>query len=361
MKILCLTLLALGLAAGTTRAQSPKEQAREKGITAVRIMDEGKVDEAIALLTEARRLDPTDYNYPYELGYAYYLKKDYPQALTLFKEVVQFKQATDRCYQMLGNLYDFNGDTTAAVATYEAGLKRFPKAGRLYLERGNMLFAAKRYNAALPYYEQGIAAEPDFASNYYRAALLYCNSSERMWGLLYAEAFMNLERNSARTAEISELLYQTYKDGVYAKSATAGGVQLSRLVVMAPPKGKKLVMPLGVPYTATMTMSLPLEQMAAESERSLATLHLLRSSFIKNWYAQQHERQYPSALFDFQRRLTELGHAEAYTHWLLMKGRETETDAWIAAHPQQWQQFTTWFKDNPLQLDAKHRVSGQPN
>ncbi len=69
----------------------------------------------------------------------------------------------------------------------------------------------KDYNKALTYFEKGIEVAPNYSSNYYWCARLYCNSTEEVWGMIYGEIFMNLERNSKRTAEISKLLFDTYK------------------------------------------------------------------------------------------------------------------------------------------------------
>ena len=71
-----LTIKILGLlifltASNITFGQTNKEKALEKGKEALKIEDEGKLEEAIKLLEEAQKLDPDDINYPYELGYAY--------------------------------------------------------------------------------------------------------------------------------------------------------------------------------------------------------------------------------------------------------------------------------------------------
>ena len=86
---------------------------------------------------------------------------------------------------------------------------------------GNVHWGKEEYGKALSYYEKGIEVDPKFSSNYYRATLIYCGSSEKLWGLIYGEVFMNIERNSKRTAEISKLLYDTYKKEIKITDETS--------------------------------------------------------------------------------------------------------------------------------------------
>ena len=46
--------------------QNNKEKALAKGQEAIKLMDNGKLDESIKLLEEAQKLDPDRFDYPYE-------------------------------------------------------------------------------------------------------------------------------------------------------------------------------------------------------------------------------------------------------------------------------------------------------
>src|SRR5215210_2565456 len=81
-----------------TFGQANKEKALEKGKEALKIEDEGKFDEAIKLLEEAQKLDSDDINYPYELGYAYYAKKDYKHASKYLEGILKHKDVNERVY-----------------------------------------------------------------------------------------------------------------------------------------------------------------------------------------------------------------------------------------------------------------------
>lgn len=201
--------------------QTNQEIALEKGKTAIKMMDNGKIDESIKSLEEAQRLDPDRIDYPYELALAHYLKRDYKNTIKILEKIKDRKDVFERLFQLLGNSYDILGKTEKAFEAYNEGLLIFPNSGMIYLEKGNVYLNKNEYNKALKLYEKGIEVDPDFPSNYYRAALLYCNSTEEVWGMIYGEIFMNLERNSKRTAEISKILYDTYKSQITFSSDTS--------------------------------------------------------------------------------------------------------------------------------------------
>ncbi|MFN8360274.1 MAG: tetratricopeptide repeat protein [Candidatus Kapaibacterium sp.] len=334
--------------------QTNKEAALSKGLEAVKLLDEGKIDESILLLQQAQQLDPERVDYPYELAYAYYAKADYSKAIALLEQYLGHKDVTDRFFQLLGNSYDELKNTEKALAAYTAGLQKFPASGSIYLEIGNIYLNKKEYGKALGYYEKGIEVEPKFPSNYYHAARLYCSSSEEVWGMIYGEIFMNLERNSKRTSEISKLLYDTYKHEIKFTSDTSFSVSFSSNSIFIPgnlqdPSAMKLPFGVGV-YEPTLMFS-----MFFITSISIHSLDTIRSAFIDNYFKNGHDKQYPNVLFSYQKRLKDAGHSEAYNHWILMKGDEDGFVKWKAAHAEKWAGFVTWFTANPLQLDDTHK------
>ncbi len=340
-------------------AQTNKEIAYKKGQEAIKLEDEGKYEEALKLLDEAQKLEPEDYNYPYEIGYTYYLQKNYKKAIEIFKKVLKYKNITDQCFQMLGSMYDYYGDADKALNTYDEGLKMFPNSGKLYLEKGTVYWVKKQYDMALPLYEKGIEVDPKFPSNYYRAARIYCSSSEEVWGMIYGEIFMNLERNTDRTAEISKLLFDTYKSEIKVTSDTSFSVSFSKNATMKLNDLKdpsKLKLPYGVGvYEQTLMFS-----MLSIKHIDINSLGNIRSTFIDNYFKNEHDKTYPNILFTYQKKVKEEGHIEAYNHWILMKGDETGFDKWQSENKEKWGSFIKWFGGNGLKInDSNKFYSGQ--
>lgn len=330
-----------------------KEKALEKAQEAIKLMDNGKVDESIKLLKEAQELDPDRFDYPYELAYAHYLKKDYKGAIKILEKNIDHKGATELLFQLLGNSYDMLGKTDKAFASYDAGLKKFPNSGKIYLEKGNAHWIKKEFGEALAYYEKGIEVDPKFPSNYYRAAIIYCSSTEEVWGMIYGEIFMNLERNSKRTAEIGKMLYDTYKREIKFTSDTSMTVSFCQQMAIdvnsiSDPKNFKL--PFCLVFEPTLLLSI-----AIEKGIDINSLDKIRSSFVDNYFTNGHDKTYPNVLFSYQKKVKDAGHIEAYNYWILMKGDEGGFGKWYSENKDKYDSFIKWYVENGLKIDDTNK------
>jgi tetratricopeptide (TPR) repeat protein len=343
----------LALCNATVHAQTNAERAYAKGMEAIQLMDKGEVGRSLELLEEARKLDPKNVHYPYEIAYAHCLNEDYSKSAKILEGLKKHKDANDRVHQLLGNSYSLSGDREKAIKAYEEGLKKFPDSGILHLERGNMEFFIEEYEKALSYYENGIKVDPRFPSNYYWAARLYCSSTEEIWGMLYGEIFMNLERNSKRTAEISKLLYDTYRSEIQQTSDTSMSVSFCKQMVIIVDQltdMENMKLPFCMVYETTL-----LVPVAFTSELDLTGLHGIRQGFIEQYYSMGHDKTHPNVLFDYQKRILDEGHMEAYDHWLLMMGDEDAFTKWQSANEDKWGAFVAWYSNEPLQLDENRK------
>lgn len=348
-------LFALLFLGQLSYGQTNKEQAITKAKEAIKLEDEqGKFDEAIKLFEEAQKLDPENINYPYEMAYAYSGKKDYKKASDILENLLSHKDVHGRVYQALGNAYDYQGKADKAIDAYEKGVKKFPNSGELYLELGNMKIAKKDYNNALTYYEKGIENDPKFPSNYYWASKIFLSTDEEVWGMLYGEIFMNLERNSKRTAEISKLLFDTYKSEIKFTSDTSFGVSFSKNASMnindlKDPKKFKLPFGIGT-YEPILSIAV-----VGEKSIDINSLDKIRNNFVDGYFKGDASKIYPNLLFDYQQKIKIAGHFEAYNHWLLMKGDEDGFEKWQKVNKIKWDNFTKWYSDNRMQVDLTHK------
>jgi tetratricopeptide (TPR) repeat protein len=325
-------------------SQTTKEIAIKKGADAVKLIEKKQYEAAIKLLQEARKADPTNYKYLYQMGLAYHFKKDVKNAILVFSQVIKMPTATPECYVTYGNILDDNGQQENALKIYNDGLSRFPKSGKLYLEKANIFTAQKKYNQAISYYEKGIEAEPMFAPNYYHAAKLYCYSNEEVWGMIYGEIYMNLERNSKRTAETSKLLYDTYKSEIKFISDSTISVSFSK----SGNSTNKNIEPFGVAvYEPTLIAS-----MTGIKNVNINTLDKVRNRFLDLYYWKNFNETYPNVLFEFQKAIKDAGYFDAYNHWLLYKGDETGFTEWQLKNKDTWEKFTTWYKENKINIDS---------
>ncbi len=365
-KLVSLLFMAGALSAQSAAAQSEADQkaAHDRLEAAVTLMDNGQVDSSLVLLEEGRKLYPDNIDFPYEMAYAKYLTKDYEAAADLLKKLQKHKDVSDHVYQLLGNSYDYMGKPKKAIAAYEDGLERFPASGRLHLERGIMGMKAKQYNEALGYFEAGIKGEPDYASNYYWAAKIFCGQTqEEVWGMIYGEMFINLERGSKRTEEISKLLYYTYKSEITFPNDSSVSVSFHKNnVISLDPKGgtedmaQQLVRALTGSFANIYEQSL-LMAVTGEKIVNLQTLDSVRTRFLDAYAKLGKDVTTPVAIFDFQRQLRSLGHLDAYNYWALGLGNQQEFEDWRIANKDKWDKFIAWFREHSLQVTAENKFT----
>ncbi len=333
-------------------AQTNKELAKTKLQQAIKLEDdEGKYDEALVLIAEAQKLDPQNITYPYEMAYTYSEKKEYRKAADILEKLTTHKDVYDQVYQALGNSYDYLGLGDKAIETYKKGLTFFPNSGKLYAELGNMQLNKKNYNDAVSFYEKGIDVDPTYGSNYYRAAKIFFDSENKLWGMIYGELFMNIDRNSNRTREISKLLMENYKSQITFSDGTK--VAFTKTSNLSPAELKILSKVESFPYG--VYEGLLKQASSGQKEININTLSTIRSKFIELYYKKKYNEKYPNVLFDYQREIEKLGHGEAYNHWIVLAGDEDGFNKWRDANETKWNDFIKWFTPNALKLDKDHK------
>lgn len=321
---------------------------------ATKLINEGKPEKSIKLLEEAQKLDPEKFDYSYTLAYAHYVQHEYHRAIEVLIKIINHKDITDDYYQLLGNSYSNAGNNTKAVETFEEGLKRFPQAGNLYMELGNIQLTKKEYPKALQYFEKGIEVEPETPSAYYWASKIYCTSEDKIWGMIYGELFINIEKDPKRKAEISKLLFETYKNNITFKDkeavATFTFCKEEPVNVNAKSDSTKYKLPYCMIYQPTLIMST-----VSEKHIDLASLNKIRESFVKNYVDKKMNQYYPNILFEYQYKILQAGHMEAYNYWVLKDGSEEHFMKWKMKNKDKWESFEKWFADNRLLLDDTHK------
>jgi len=341
-------LILFILFARLSYAQTNQDKAYGLGIKAVQKMDSGQVKESVKLLEQAIKLDPDNFAYPYEIAYAKYTEKDYKGAIKILEKIENYKNVTDRLYQMLGNSYDNLGKSDKAIETYNRGLKKFPQSGYLHLEMGILHINKNEFTKGLGYFEKGIYVAPNVSSNYYYAAKIYCSSTEAIWGMIYGEIFMNIERNTKRTSEISKLLYDTYKKNIAVKSDSSVSVHFSKRSIIGSADVSKL--PYNLIYETTLLLSA-----AGEKTIDMFALDKIRTNFVTNYFKQEFNTKYPNVLFNYQNKVLKAGQLEAYNHWILMAGNDDEFENWYLLNKDKYDSFMKWFIDNGMRLDDNNK------
>ena len=354
MKQLLMTLLialtaVLALSAQTGTAQDLGDIDRERMANAIRLMDNGQVDKAIQIIQDLDKMYPDNYDVLYELGYAYDLKKDYDSLLKLCKRLKKHPRANFQIYQMMGNTLDYMGKRKEAIKAYQEGLKRFPDAGLLYVEQAIISEHEQDYDKAVALYEQAIEVEPTLASPYYHLAKLFAMSTEPVWGIIYGEAARLLTLGTPRSQEMSKLVYDLYKENIHigADGDTIHTTLTKENTVNISADTSIVRIPLPIAYEVEM-----LKSIAPRHPRGidLTTLCEIRKNFIEQFYKDLNG-YYDVSILDYQRRVLNSGHWEAYNMWLLQEGDPDGFDQWTSedSSSAKLKAFAQWYSKNPFE------------
>lgn len=347
-------LLFLQFFAFSSFAQTNKEIARTKVEKAIRLMDDGQIDESIRLLQECQELDPESFIYPYEIAYAHFLKEEYEEAIQILKPLKTYQSINSQVYQMLGNGYSYLGNPDQAIKEYEEGMKYFPNAGNLHLEKGNIYFHQDNFIEALKNYEKGVEVDPNFSSNYFWLTKLLMNSNDKLSGLIYGEIFMNLERTTERTKEISALLYNTYQSAIILNEKETK-IKFCDVIIDTSDleEGEELKLPLCMIFGKNFILGL-----INEKEFNLNTLSNLRQKFIENYFKEDYKK-YPNVLFEYHKTMMDLNLFDAYNHYLFQMGDEGEFEVWLDVNWDEYERFVDWYtlKVNDIPLTRTNKFT----
>lgn len=320
-------------------SQSNKEIAIKKAKEAISLMDNGKIEESIILLQESQKLDPENFDYPYEIAYANYLKKDYKKTIEILEKLQNYKNVDVQLYTLWGNSYDLLDNSKKAIEIYDLGIKKFPNKGSLYLEKGVVYEFEKNYNNAIETYQKGISIEPKYPSNYYRLANLYLNSTDKTPGLIYGEIFINLERTTNRTKEISKKLFEAYKNSVVYENKEWKELNLCKKMTMNPEDTK-------LPFCMIFGKQFIFGLLNSKStEINLNSFSQIRQEFLKSYF-QKDFKDYPNILFDYQKKMMDNNLFEAYNHYIFQMGAETEFANWLKTNEAEYNKFVDWYTKN---------------
>jgi tetratricopeptide (TPR) repeat protein len=325
---------------------------------AIEHIDNGKIDSARVLLQEGIRRFPSDPSFPYELAYIHYQLKEYREARTILETLVEAPRSQPVFFQLLGNTLDLLGDPDKAIAVYKRGLERFPRSGPLYLELGVMAGAREEYATAVEYWEKGVEKAPDFPSNYFHAARMFMATTERGWGMLYGELFLNIEPGSPRSANTRNELYHAWNDAI-TTSGEGGGLKdgetsvavalFDKLEVFAD-SSKAMIVPFKFfLFRSFLVAAMPVV-LSSDERLTIATLHGVRRRFIENWYADTATAaHFDIELFGRWRELDNAGLLEAYDHMIFYtKETEAEVNAWSETNGSKLRDVTSWLRAHPI-------------
>lgn len=340
-------------------AQKNEEKAEKFAEKAVVSMQDDKPKKASRQLRKAIKFNKTFIPYYYRLAYAYHLDQEYEKSNEVLNHIIDEGKDNEMVYELLGENYIMLDNSDKAFSSYVKGIKKFPNEGILYENIGRLEMSKESYFSALEHFENGILMAPNYPSNYYWASKIYSSSTEEIWGLIYGEMFINLERNTARTEEISALLYNTLKREIKISEDSMISISICQDQNRVIEEGDTLVKPSFGKSIVELNL---IKSLVDIDEISLRSLDIMRENFIAHYYKNPSKDYSSHQLFDFHKELIDHGHFEAYNYWLFMMGDVESFKRWEKDNKSQWIHFLEWFKENNLKVhgsESFHRMHFQ--
>lgn len=307
------------------------QSAKELHETAKTFMRQGDHANAILILNRALQQEPQNVALGKDLALSYYFQRENAKALETINALLEKEDIDDQAYQIAGMIYKQADVKKDAEKMYRKGLKRFPESGPLYNELGEVLWEQKNFEA-IRQWEKGIEMDPSYSKNYFNAARYYYLSTDKVWGLLYGEIFINMEPLSTKAPEIKQLLLDGYKK-LFSDVALLTGKEKS-------------------PFLKNYLKGMQAQSALASTGINAETLSMIRTRFVLDWF--QSNEVLPFRLFAYQQQLLKEGLFEAYNQWLFGSSQNLSAyQTWINSHSEEYNAFLNFQKGRIFKMPAK--------
>jgi tetratricopeptide (TPR) repeat protein len=298
--------------------------------TARSFQKQGDYQNAVMVLNRALEQQPNDLGILKEIAYTYYLQRDFAKAKQIALPLPERADADVQTFQIMGMIHKEMEERKECERLYKEGLKRFPNSGVLHNEYGEMLWTKQDY-AAIKWWEKGIEVDPNYASNYYNAALHYYFTYDKVWPIIYGEIFLNLESYSKRTAEIKDLVLKSYKK-LFAEKDIMNKQDTRN------------------PFVSAFLTTINKQNGAISQGITPESLTVLRTRFILEWDSKEAPK-YPYRLFDYQRQLLKEGMFDAYNQWIFGAVQDLSAfQQWTNSNAEAYSKFTNFQKGRVFKL-----------
>jgi tetratricopeptide (TPR) repeat protein len=292
---------------------------------------QGDYANAVLVLNRALENDAENIEIRKDLSFAYYLQGDLAKASNAIKPVVESRAADVQTFQIMGMIYKAQGLTREAERNYRIGIRKFPESGVLYNDYGELLWERNDFAIASKQWLKGIQNDQNYSGNYYNAARYYYMTQDKVWGLIYAEMFLNLESYSKRTPEIKKMLVEGYKK-LFSETDMSKNQDNRNAFV-------KAYLEISKKHAHVVSEGITPDALTA-----------LRTRFLLSWYEKGTPRL-PFRLFDYHRQLARTGMFDAYNQWIFGAASNLSTfQQWTATHSEEYNRFASFQRSRVFKV-----------
>jgi tetratricopeptide (TPR) repeat protein len=196
---------------------SPTQEQQRLIREGVALHDQGDFDGAIARYRQVLDANPDEVYAMQELGFTYFTKKDYENALATARLGAQYQsRVLPRFHILIGNILDDMGKRDEAIAVYRAAVQESPGTALLHFNLGLSLMRSNQLAEARSELERSVSLDPGHASSHFVLGNLYWDGGYRIPAVLAFSRFLLLERASARSEKARAIVEQVVQGNVTA-------------------------------------------------------------------------------------------------------------------------------------------------
>ncbi len=293
---------------------------------------------------------PENKTYDFEIAMVHYRNQNYSKAIELSKALLERDPSNIELHRLLANAYDLDEQHEKAKEHLLNTIESYPNDGEFFFDLGVIEYLKGNDQTALDHWEGGIKADPYFADNYYWVTKMYAESNKPIWAILYGEMFLNIDKGTERFAEISSLVLELNKNLIEQKSAKYILIQLDHLGTNSFEQAFESI------YSDLRNRGkLDIQNMGiVSSDNSFSYIKAIaevRKHFIELW-SEKHGDSLNMPVFNWQQKLMEEGHLEAYVHWLLLNGEPNYFLSWQSKNRSAYNDFLMYMSSNPPRIDV---------
>ena len=346
--LLLFALPTLALGQNDTLILSNSFLALEKAEESRIAMDDDKPQLSLRLMQEASRLEPSNFIYAFEVGQLQYLLKNYTQSVETLQDLIDHTDVTPQYFQILGNAFYMTKNKMAAMEIFDIGLSHFPKSGVLFLEKGNLANIDGETGQALFNYLKGIELDPNYALNYYKAAMIYFDQAEVVNGIVLGETFMNLDKTSPFHELMGLKLFQQYQKCIQISPDGNWDTHFCNPLFKddAISISEFKNHPSRCIAYASIVKSISHEGV---SEINLDAISIIRQRVLELYLTPLVYDHWQEDILDYQKIIFDGQHFDAYNHWIFRSAQPEQFENWRKNHTENWSAFCEWY--NRFQLE----------
>jgi tetratricopeptide (TPR) repeat protein len=211
-------------------ASAQDAKLNEIGQEGIRLHDAGQYNEAIEMYKKGLAIDKKSTFFHYEIGYSYSALKNYKKAIYHAKKALKTKdQNSLSSYVLLGNCYDYIGQTKKSIATYEKAIASYPDAPLLHFNYGITLYGQGMRAKAETQFLESVALNPSHTSSNYYLGLLKADQGMKTQAHLALYFFLLLEPDSERSENALRVLDKISKANITKEGKNEINITLEML------------------------------------------------------------------------------------------------------------------------------------